>query len=146
MMKFGGLHHLNIRCAKSDLPAIEKFYSEVLGLARGYRPDFNNEGIWLYDGDHPIVHVSARCPEGFLTASHTSSIDHVAFRVMGAREFRERVRRSGVPFEEQNVPNAGYQIFLKDPVGSLLEFNFPNEEAPDDIASGTMAPRTQAPV
>lgn len=143
-MKLGGLHHLNIRCSQSDLPAIEKFYGEVLGLKTGYRPNFNNAGIWLYDGDHPIVHVSARCPEGFLSEKHTSSIDHIAFRANGAREFRERVRSLGVVFEEQNVPNAGYQIFLKDPVGSLLEFNFPNEEAPSDVNSGTFAPRNQA--
>jgi catechol 2,3-dioxygenase-like lactoylglutathione lyase family enzyme len=145
-MKLGGLHHLNVRCAKSDLPAIEKFYTEVLGLKKGYRPDFNNEGIWLYDGDHAIVHVSARCPEGFLRDTHTGSIDHIAFRATGAGTFRERVRGLGVAFEEQNVPNAGYQIFLRDPVGSVLEFNFPNEEAPGDITSGTMAPRTQAPI
>jgi catechol 2,3-dioxygenase-like lactoylglutathione lyase family enzyme len=145
-MKLGGLHHLNIRCARSDLPAIEKFYTDVLGLKKGYRPDFDNEGVWLYDGDHPLVHVSARCSEGYLTEKHTGSIDHIAFRAYGAREFRQRVRALGVAFEEQNVTNAGYQIFLKDPVGSLLEFNFPNEEAPEDIATGTMAPRTKVAV
>ena len=145
-MKLGGLHHLNIRCARSDIPAIEQFYTQVVGLRKGYRPDFNNEGIWLYDGDHPIVHVSARCPEGHLSETHRSSIDHIAFRAYGARAFREHVVSLGVAFEEQNVPNAGYQIFLKDPVGSLLEFNFPNEEAPEDVTSGTMAPRTRATV
>jgi hypothetical protein len=56
------------------------------------------------------------------------------------------VRKLGVQFEEQNVPEAGYQIFMKDPVGTVLEFNFPNEEAPTDIERGTMAPRTNAPV
>jgi hypothetical protein len=64
----------------------------------------------------------------------------------GATEFRDHVRKIGVPFEEQNVPEAGYQIFLKDPVGTVLEFNFPNSEAPSDIVKGTMAPRTNAPV
>jgi hypothetical protein len=64
----------------------------------------------------------------------------------GASEFRDHVRKLGVKFEEQNVPEAGYQIFLKDPIGTVLEFNFPNSEAPEDIASGTMAARTAAPV
>jgi hypothetical protein len=31
-------------------------------------------------------------------------------------------------------------------VGSLIEINFPNDEAPEDIVTGTMAPRTQATV
>ena len=66
----------------------------------------------------------------------------MAFRMNGASEFRDHVRKLGLTFEEQNVPEAGYQIFLKDPVGTVLEFNFPNAEAPKDIAKGTMAPRT----
>jgi catechol 2,3-dioxygenase-like lactoylglutathione lyase family enzyme len=140
-MKFGGFLHLNIRCSKSDLPAIEKFYGEVLGLKKGYRPSFMFDGIWLYDGEDPIVHVSARFPEGSLAKSekHTGSVDHIAFKASGAAEFRKRLKALGVAFEEQNIPNAGYQIFLHDPVGTKLEFNFLNEVVPDAVASGTTA-------
>ena len=145
-MKLEGLLHLNIRCAKSDLPRIEKFYADVVGLKKGYRPDFNNEGVWLYAGNEPLVHVSVRVPDGFLTEKHNGSVDHIAFRMKGAREFRDHVRKTGIPFEEQNVPEAGFQIFMRDPIGTVLEFNFPNEEAPQDVAKGTMAPRTNAPV
>ena len=144
-MKLGGLHHLNIRCTLGDLPAIERFYTEVVGLKKGYRPDFRNTGIWLYDGDHPLVHVTARCAEGFLGGEkHNSSVDHVAFRSYGATEFRAHLDRLGVAYEQQNVPEAGYQIFMRDPLGTTLEFNFPNEEAPGAVVSGTLAPRTKA--
>lgn len=144
-MKLGGLHHLNIRCTLGDLPAIERFYTEVVGLEKGYRPDFRNTGIWLYDGDHPVVHVTARCAEGFLGGEkHNSSVDHVAFRSYGATEFRAHLDRLGIAYEQQNVPEAGYQIFMRDPLGTMLEFNFPNEEAPGTVASGTLAPRTKA--
>ena len=139
---YNGLLHLNIRCTKADLPKIEKFYGDVMGLTVGYRPNFNNEGLWLYAGDEPIIHVGARVPEGFLSEKHNGSVDHFAFRMKGATEFRDLVRKLEIPFEEQNVPEAGYQIFLRDPVGTVLEFNFPNAEAPADIAKGTMAPRT----
>ena len=110
----------------------------------GYRPNFTNDGLWLYAGGEPLIHVSARAPEGFLSAKHNGSVDHIAFRMAGASDFRAHVRSLGVAFEEQNVPNAGYQIFVRDPVGTLLEFNFPNHEAPVDVASGTVAPRTAA--
>jgi catechol 2,3-dioxygenase-like lactoylglutathione lyase family enzyme len=146
MKHYQGLLHFNIRCTTADLPRIEKFYREVMGLKKGYRPNFGNDGLWLYADDEPILHVGARAPEGFLSAEHNASFDHMAFRMTGATEFRDHVRKVGVPFEEQNVPEAGYQIFLKDPVGTVLEFNFPNSEAPADIAKGTMAPRTNAPV
>ena len=140
-MKLNGVHHLNIRCAPSDLPAVEKFYSEVMGLRKGERPNFQNPGIWLWLDDHPLVHVSARWPEGYVQKEHQGSVDHIAFGMTGAREFREHLRKLGVPFESQNVPHAGFQFFLKDPLGTVLEFNFPNEEAPEDVAVGTIAGR-----
>jgi hypothetical protein len=49
-------------------------------------------------------------------------------------EMRERLKRNNIQFQEQNVESAGYQIFIIDPVGTRLEFNFPNSEAPDTIA------------
>lgn len=142
-MKLHGLLHLNLRCTQGDIPKIEAFYRDVAGMHVGYRPDFKNEGIWLYTGDEPLIHVSVRVSEGFLSAKHNSSVDHVAFRMTGAAAFREHVRGLDLEFQEQNVPEAGYQIFLHDPVGTLVEFNFPNEEAPRDIESGTLAPRTK---
>ena len=45
-MKFEGFLHLNIRCSPEDIPAIERFYGDVLGLKTGYRPDFKFAGIW----------------------------------------------------------------------------------------------------
>jgi catechol 2,3-dioxygenase-like lactoylglutathione lyase family enzyme len=143
-MKLAGIHHLNIRCTEADLGPIEEFYTRVVGLRKGYRPDFKNTGIWLYDGDHPLVHVTVRCKDGDLGgAAHNSAVDHIAFRSTGAADFQAYLDGLGVKYEQQNVPQAGYQIFLRDPMGTMLEFNFPNEEAPVAVASGTLAPRTK---
>jgi catechol 2,3-dioxygenase-like lactoylglutathione lyase family enzyme len=139
-MAISGFQHLNIRCAESDLPAIEKFYGEVLGLKAGPRPNFPFNGLWLYDGDDPIVHVSGRFPKGSIVKDlHSGSVDHVAFTASGAVEFRARLKKVGVYFEEQNIPKAGYQVFLHDPVGTKLEFNFPATETPPELPSGTSA-------
>ena len=141
-MQFHGFLHVNIRCSERDLPVIEKFYGEVLGLKTGPRPNFMTGGIWLYDGDDPIVHVSAHFPEGAIVRSekHNGSVDHIAFRASGADDFRRKLKSLGVEFQEQNIPNAGYQVFLHDPVGTKLEFNFMNEDVPDAVAPGTTAP------
>ena len=139
-MAISGFQHLNIRCAESDLPAIEKFYGEVLGLKKGPRPAFPFNGIWLYSGDDPIVHVSGRFPANSIVQDkHNGSVDHIAFRAAGAVEFRARLKKLGVYFEEQNIPKAGYQVFLHDPVGTKLEFNFPASETPPELPSGTRA-------
>lgn len=145
-MKISRIHHYNVRCAESDLGAIEKFYGDVAGFRKGPRPGFRNNGIWLYLGDHPILHVTARCPPGFLQDDHRGSVDHIAFESQGAADFRARLDGLGLAYEQQNVAGAGYQIFLKDPVGTTLEFNFANSEAPQEITSGTFADRQQARV
>ena len=142
-MAISGFQHVNIRCAESDLPAIEKFYGEVLGLTAGPRPNFPFNGLWLYDGDDPIVHVSGRFPAGSIVVDkHNGSVDHIAFRATGAVEFRKRLKKVGVYFEEQNIPKAGYQVFLHDPVGTKLEFNFLNEHVEDAVPLGTVAEAT----
>jgi extradiol dioxygenase family protein len=143
MKFFEGFLHLNIRCSEADLPAIEKFYGDVLSLKKGYRPDFMGKGIWLYDGDNPIIHVGARFEPGSLVKDkHNGSIDHIAWKATGAVEFRKRLKQLNIEFEEQNIKNAGYQVFLYDPVGTKLEFNFLNEHVPDAVPLGTTAGAT----
>lgn len=139
-MKMRGVHHVNIGCRDSDLPAIEKFYCEGLGLTVGHRPDFPNKGLWLYNGDHPLVHVVARFKPDWpgIDEKH-SGYDHAAYAVNGVQQFRERLQNIGVAFDEQNVPDAGFQMFMRDPVGNKVELNFPNEEAPAEVASGTLS-------
>ena len=66
-------------------------------------------------------------------------MDHIAFKASGAVDFRKRLKRLGIEFEEQNIENAGYQVFLYDPVGTKLEFNFLNEVVADAVALGTTA-------
>ena len=140
-MPLHGFNHINIGCRQRDLAAIEKFYGEVLGLKRGFRPDFPNGGLWLYLSERAIIHVVSRYPDGWNPHdAHPASFDHVAFTITGAAEFRARLTGLGIAFDEQNVPKAGYQIFLRDPAGNKLEFNFPNAEAPHTVALGTLAP------
>lgn len=137
-MKFEGFLHINIRCSPEDLPAIERFYDDVLGLKAGFRPNFAFEGLWLYDGADPIVHVQARYPQGsFVKDRHNASFDHIAWRVSGAVEFRKNLKKLAIDFQEQNIEAAGYQVFLNDPVGTKLEFNFLNEHVEDAVPVGT---------
>lgn len=139
-MKYEGFLHFNIRCSEADLPAIEKFYGDVMGLKKGYRPDFMFNGIWLYTGDEPILHVGARFPKGsFVKDKHNGTLDHIAFKASGAVDFRKRLKKLGYEFEEQNIENAGYQVFMYDPVGTKLEFNFVNEHVEDAVPLGTTA-------
>ena len=54
-MTLGRLDHYSIRTTR--LRETERFYTEVLGLKVGPRPEFKFPGIWLYNGDLAVVHV-----------------------------------------------------------------------------------------
>lgn len=128
-MPINRIQHINIRCSAGDLPGMERFYSDVVGLHRGKRPALRNDGIWMYLGDHPVVHISVRCESGYIQADHRGSIDHVAFDCTDARGLRDRLQQLNIPLETSNVQGAGFQMFIRDPLGTVLEFNFPNAEA-----------------
>jgi len=49
------LDHVNIRT--NNLAEMVRWYSEVLGLHSGPRPDFPFGGAWMYLGDQPVVHL-----------------------------------------------------------------------------------------
>jgi len=142
-MKIDGLLHVNLRCTVDDLPKLERFYEAALDMKSGARPNFGRPGAWLYYNGEPFIHINAHFPEGSIVRSrkHSGSVDHIAFKCTGAREMRDRLVRNEIEFQEQNVPNAGYQIFIIDPIGTCLEFNFPNSEAITGANAG-ISPRS----
>lgn len=129
-MQIHRIQHINIRCSDGDLPTLERFYSDVVGLKRGNRPGLRNAGIWMYLGDQPVIHISVRCEPGYIQPEHRGSIDHVAFDCSDAKSLQARLQNMNIAFETSNVAGAGFQIFVRDPLGTVLEFNFPNAEAP----------------
>src|SRR4051812_27676444 len=112
-MKIDRLLHVNLRCSPGDLPQLEKFYENALGMKSGKRPDFGRPGAWLYYEGEPLIHINAHFAEGSIVKdrSHSGSVDHIAFKCNGSSALRERLARHGIQFQEQNVDNGGYQIF-----------------------------------
>jgi catechol 2,3-dioxygenase-like lactoylglutathione lyase family enzyme len=130
------LDHVNI--GTHDLDATRDFYVNVIGLRVGERPPFGFPGLWLYDDNVPVIHVSGLGP-GDARAHGSGSIDHVAFRVDGLAAMRERVRRVGISATECIVPRNGeLQIFLSDPNGVKIELTFAASEVAEQ---GTLAAR-----
>lgn len=72
-----------------------------------------------FDGEDPIIHVASRFPQGsFVKEKHNGSVDHSAFKASGAIDFRLRLQQPDVEFEERNIRDAGYQVFIYVPVGT----------------------------
>ncbi len=114
------LSHFNV--CTSNLAASEQFYTNVVGLKSGPRPDFPNQGAWMYSGDSPLVHLT-EVGEG--QSVEMGSIDHIAFELRGLDEFVRHLKDLKVLFEQKLIPGGvGTQVFVTDPNGVRLEFNF----------------------
>lgn len=135
-MALDRLDHYSVRTR--DLDGTGRFYTDVLGLNDGWRPDFPFPGKWLYCGDQAVIHLIGIDPddpsglEGYLGAREGDAlhgggaVDHIAFAASDLDEMRRRLEGSGVDWREREVPTLGlHQIFVEDPNGIVIELNFP---------------------
>lgn len=125
-MKIEQIDHMTIRCRPQDLPAMERFYGELLGLAPGPRPDFSFPGIWFYLNGRATVHIAARLDS---LPVEKGAYDHVSFKASDLEGTRAHFRRMGVTWDEAPVPGFPlHQIFLNDPAGAKVELTFDTPE------------------
>jgi catechol 2,3-dioxygenase-like lactoylglutathione lyase family enzyme len=117
-----------------DIERTRDFYSGVVGLRVGERPELGFPGYWLYAGDTACVHVAERGAyrdhaarlgldvDADLTGR--GGIDHIAFAAIGYEELVARLRRAGVGAVRNEVPGGGpRQLFIEDPNGVRIELN-----------------------
>lgn len=126
-MTVAALHHYTIRCAVTELDALNAFYTRVLGLEAGPRPDIPAPGTWLYAGGQPIVHLYAYLerPDGGAQAPVTGPLDHISFRARDLEATRSHLRSLAIDFSEAPVPDWPiHQLFLHDPKGLKVELTF----------------------
>jgi catechol 2,3-dioxygenase-like lactoylglutathione lyase family enzyme len=115
-----GLDHVNIRT--TDLEKTRAFFTEVLGLTVGWRPDFSFGGAWLYAGGRDVVHLVAVTRAG--GASKGSSLDHFAFAIDDYDEARRRLDAAGISYDAGGSPNGGIrQLFVTELNGVTFELN-----------------------
>jgi len=126
-MPVAALHHYTIRCAATELDALNAFYTRVLGLEPGARPDIPAPGTWLYAGGQPIVHLYAYLdrPDRAPQAPVTGPLDHISFRARDLEATRAHLRSLGIDFAEAPIPGWPiHQLFLHDPKGVKIELTF----------------------
>jgi catechol 2,3-dioxygenase-like lactoylglutathione lyase family enzyme len=129
-MDLGPLDHVTLRVPVGKLQRIELFYRDLFGMTPGPRPDFPFPGLWLYHLGRPTVHIAATLGDDAGPAGTGECIDHFAFRATDAPAWRARLARLAIDYQEAARPLAGYQIFVRDPVGTRIELNFDLAEAP----------------
>jgi catechol 2,3-dioxygenase-like lactoylglutathione lyase family enzyme len=120
------LDHVNV--CTSRLDKLKAFYSEVLGLTPGPRPDFSFGGAWMYCEALPVVHLVERSALQPLSGDLT--IQHFAFRAEDLGSFLERLKRLDVAYRVGILEDFEIcQINLQDPDGNQLHVDFSLAEA-----------------
>lgn len=124
-MKITLLEHVNINTVNEVL--LEEWYTEILGLKKGYRPPFGNTGAWMYAGDIPIVHLLEVDEQSRV---QNRPIEHFSMRATGLETLLARLDSKNIPYVPVRVPELRIlQINFHDPDGNHMHIDFSPEEA-----------------
>ena len=117
-----GLDHINVRTGQlADMIA---WYSDVLGLTSGARPDFPFPGAWMYAGESAIVHLVEVSPPPTDPGTDLK-LEHGAFRASGFADFKALLKARGERIEVVKVPDFPIvQVNVWDPDGNHLHIDF----------------------
>jgi catechol 2,3-dioxygenase-like lactoylglutathione lyase family enzyme len=119
----GMLDHYNIRTRK--FPETVEFYTGVLGLENGPRPNFAFPGAWLYSDGRAVVHLVDITPSSEAQKPDSGVVHHIAFVSRGFNAMKQKLATQRVDFDTREVPGGDlWQIFIRDPNGVMIELNY----------------------
>lgn len=116
-----GMNHFTILA--EDRQQTMDFYTGLLGLTEGPRPDMGFPGAWLYaGGSHAVLHIVFGRP---LPAQRAGVIDHIAFSATGLAAVKSRLDAHGLSYDLRRLPGgSSWQLFCFDPNGARVELDF----------------------
>ena len=119
-MAISAMNHFTV--LTDDVPRTVHFYSTLLGLRDGARPDLGFPGAWLYAGDAAILHVVGGKSRDDLKPG---VIDHMAFSATGLSETLATLGAHDIEHTCRRQTGTGiWQVFVFDPNGARVELDF----------------------
>lgn len=122
-----GMNHFTV--IAEDPAKTMDFYTRLLGLQQGFRPDLGFPGAWLYAGaPQAILHVYFDRP---VPTQRAGVIDHMAFSAQDLKAVKARFDAAGWKYDLRRQAGAGtWQLFTFDPNGARVELDFDPAEEP----------------
>ncbi|AXI47983.1 glyoxalase [Sulfitobacter sp. SK012] len=122
-MQITKLDHVNLRTTQLD--KMVTWYTDILGLRIGERPDFPFPGAWLFAGDQAVVHLMDVEEDAGTGSEVPLKLEHFAFRAEGATGFEDRLNASGEKYRRSDQPKMKLVAFnVWDPDGNHIHVDF----------------------
>lgn len=119
-MQMTRLDHVNIRTC--NLAEMINWYTNVLGLKNGDRPDYGFPGAWLYIGDQAVIHLVSVDKE---CISIAPKIEHFALSATGFADCIRALDQNGVAYSVDPVPGIPVvQVNVADFDGNHIHIDF----------------------
>jgi catechol 2,3-dioxygenase-like lactoylglutathione lyase family enzyme len=123
-MQIARLDHVNLRT--TQLEAMTGWYSDLLGLELGPRPNFPFAGAWLYAGDVAIIHLIEVEDSLAVGSEQSLKLEHFALRAdSGLADFEDRLKAKDERYRRSDIANFGIAQFnIWDPDGNHIHVDF----------------------
>lgn len=126
-MQLEKLDHVNVRTTQLD--TMITWYTNVLGMQNGFRPNFPFPGAWLYVDASPVVHLVGIEGAPGIGSEKDLKLEHFSLTATGRLEFEAKLERSGVNYQRSDVPDINIiQYNMWDPDGNHIHIDFPATE------------------
>lgn len=126
-MQIEKLDHVNLRTTQLD--KMINWYSEILGLRLGDRPDFGFPGAWMYAGDAAIVHLVGIDGDTAVGSEVDLKLEHFALTATGSAAFTVRLKETGTPYRRAELEATRIVAFnVLDPDGNHIHVDFSADE------------------
>jgi catechol 2,3-dioxygenase-like lactoylglutathione lyase family enzyme len=126
-MKLGKLDHVNIRT--TQLTTMIDWYSNVLGMYNGDRPDFPIPGAWMYADGIVSVHLIGFEGPAAVGSEANLKLEHFAFAATGLAKFEASLQAMEEQYRRSEVPSINLvQFNIWDPDGNHIHIDFPADE------------------
>ena len=126
-MQIGKLDHVNVRT--HQLEKMIDWYTRILGMQQGYRPEFPFPGAWMYAGDTPSVHLVSVDDDSSIGSEAKLKLEHFAFTATGAAEFEVKLKQLAEPYRLGGLASESLiQYNVWDPDGNHIHIDFHSDE------------------
>ena len=122
-MQIGRLDHVNLRTAQ--LQNMIDWYTDILGMHAGPRPNFPFPGAWMYSGEDAVVHLVGVEEDAGAGSEIPLKLEHFALQATGRESFEARLNAADIPFKTTNIGDFGIvQYNFWDPDGNHIHIDF----------------------